>query len=1257
MKKTLLRKLISAFLFTSLLSSCEMLQGSFQKPVKEFFKEYTENAVIVVEEMPDTYNLDASGIKAYPGNQDLSLNFILRNPQNYKLDFGYSFNNSAVAAKVQAGDVSFVQSEDKNSVVLTFSQRFLNEIDKDNIGKKNLSGHITLHEPKTDRNFESYGVSLSANTVPPQILGAIVLLYTESGNQTYMLCFNMPKLAGTVHEKDTYKLTLRMPELDGGNLVYKNKTISVNGDTLDFGSETGFSTSAPVSGTLTPSSGGNFEAETNGYTQVYYSTGLAPQATNISYTIYLSDNNGLTSTSLVGNNTPRLNPPSVVDASGNSLLDGSDHTFIVDEDTGLASVYIRESGISSFYKDDGNGNLGVDSTRTETGASISWRVLKEDGSEYISGTNVGSAEIKLPKGKYTVQASETKLNNVGSVAVITKTSGIIMKTAPKYYVSSSGDDANTGKRNSPFRTIQKAIDEIEANEDAGTGITAADNPAGEIYLMSDIEIPKQIKFTATGGAGIKSYILSGYGSKKRITKAADYSGNGSIIYRDNSATARNITLQNLIISGETSTGYSLIFYSENNPSCALTVLSCTFSGNTIRTTEYAGPGAVIRSVRLVIRDSEISGNIIDLSNCKNTSDYENLGSVIYCSYVDRIPELSNVTIKDNVLKKGTFAKKITYNGAVYAKGDYKISGKNIITGNYYDSGTSKEYGNLYIPTGKTVTVTGSLAGSKIGITTADAPAAVTPVTFTSGFAAYNSTTKPSDVFVSDQGYAIGYSGSEAAAVVSSAVIQPEYEEEIEIRSNTSVMNLPSAAKDVSGRTVSFNVYNKSTGTNVTDSANLQFTVKYLGSVLDSNYVKKNGNSVEFTTKVGEGFYYISVVATVNGRKYSSTHTVEIKDVPLARNYGAAPADKTVFGVSSQADMEKLSQWAAGNSESRIYTVYILEDFTLSSFPSISKETSDKAFAGTFNGNGHTITITNAPDDYQGLFYRVGATGKDTVIKNLTLAGDVTVQMDVCGFLFTNEGVESIVIENCVNKMNITGNDAAGIGYSYQLNSYTIKNCINEGNITATFSNGRAAGITNTVSNISNCVNKGTIKADYAGGITCSGVPTNCVNRGNVIGNIYAGGIGSGNPEAYNCINYGKIEGKMYVAGITGCSNSSKIKNNVNLGKVVLLETGQNNYNGAIMAQYGGLIKDILNNYYLDDNIAGIGAETDKHAPYVYSFVSNNYASSTSTPVTIGTLTSTDVVSLLNKWVEDSNYSDYSKWTYDSNGLPKLLSEE
>ena len=114
--------------------------------------------------MPSSYTVNSSGLKSYASYEDMGMNFILRNPQNYKLDFSYSFDNPLVAAKKQSGDVTFIQSEDRTSVKLIFSQRFLNEIDKGNIGGKNLSGQIVMFEPKSGRYFESYRVSFSSNT-------------------------------------------------------------------------------------------------------------------------------------------------------------------------------------------------------------------------------------------------------------------------------------------------------------------------------------------------------------------------------------------------------------------------------------------------------------------------------------------------------------------------------------------------------------------------------------------------------------------------------------------------------------------------------------------------------------------------------------------------------------------------------------------------------------------------------------------------------------------------------------------------------------------------------------------------------------------------------------------------------------------------------------------------------------------------------------------------------------------------------------
>ncbi|MCQ2577983.1 MAG: hypothetical protein MJ176_05585 [Treponema sp.] len=1287
MKKTIFSKLISTFLFATLLSSCEMLQGSFQKPVKEFFKEYTENAVIEVDEMPDTYKLDSNKLKAYASNKDLTLNFILRNPQNYALNFSYSFDNSLVAAKKQSGDVVFVQSEDKNSVTLTFSQRFLNEIDKENIGGKNLSGKIQLYEPKTDRYFEPHHVSLTSNTVPPQILGAVVMLYKpQNGSENYMLCFNMPKLAGTIHEKDTKAITLTVPELNAsGRIVYTTKTFLV--DAIDSGTESGFSLTAPASGTLTPSSGGSFVPETNGYTPVYYNTGLPLISDEISYTLTLIDDYGLSSTALIGNKTPKLNTPSIKDASGNSILDNASHTFIVDEDTGVASIFIRESGISTYYKvNEETGLVEVDSTKNVTGADISWRVLKEDGTEYISGTDNSSVEIKLPTGKYTIQASESKLNNVSSELVKTAAAGIIMKTLPKYYVSSSGDDENTGKRTSPFRTIQKAIDEIEANNEA----SGTDTP-GVINLMSDIQITAPITFKSTGGSKTKSYILAGYNGKRKISYAAGYSGR--IVYVANDTTARTLTLQNLDLSGNTvdlNSGRGGVAYFDNTQSGSrLTVENCTISNNTISNT---GSGGLISvSLSLVISNCVISGNkanvkttadiqgglfyakwpslknttmegnAVDLSSCEKPDNIKINGTVVH-SELNMV--LDGVTLKNNNVIKGTYVNTVTSNGVVHSGTNYEVSGKNTITGNFFVDGEKKTASNIYLKSGKALTVDGDLSGSKIGVTTADAPAYAAPVNITTGFGAKCGTTKPSAVFTSDQQYVIGYNGTEAAIAVSSAAIEPELYENIEVRCGTSILYDPSVVGDASGRTVSFKVYDKSTGKDVTDKANLKFTVKYLGSSLGSEYVTKNASSVVFNTNVGIGFYYITVEATVNGTKYISTHPIEIKEIPLATEFASAPVNYTVFGIASQDDMGNLAVWVQG--QQRTYTVYLLKDITLSNFSTISKSSRSNAFTGTFDGNGHTITVTNVNRyNYQGLFYKLGA---NTTIKNLTMAGDISVDGDIGGFVTTNPNDNSnIRIENCVNKMNITssGTNTSAAGFvnvgGGDNNKVKIINCLNIGNIKAS---NNASGIANTKANIYNCKNTGSIISDrYAGGITYDGSVYSCVNRGNVSATMYnAGGISVYSKIIKNCINYGTVEGKDCVGGIVGFSSDPEIKNCINLGKENHLSAGT--LKGAIIGNWGGSSSNLNNNYFdsaANEGLVGIGSNPTYVAPYAYPFTADGYASTVKELVTIGSFNSIDVVSLLNEWVKQNpaaaSAPAYSLWTYDEDGLPKLMCEE
>lgn len=295
-KKVLI--LVKGFLvsFPFLCLSCNMLN----EPVKEFFKEYTETAAIEIEELPEVAVVDSRNLKAVPSDRNLEITYLLRNPQKYKLNFTYKFDDEDIvypSVVPGAEELKFIQSDDRTSVVLYISKNYLNDIDINNKYDKNLSGLIKIHEPKSGREFKSYQTELSVNTVPPEIRDANIMILTESsGKQTYVLCFNFPKLEGTVHEKDVEEMLFRRPVESGGRFIEEEVSVTISSGAI---SGTEFSTSAP-SGTLAPGSAGEFNASSDpSYAAYYYKTGIKLVPDNLIYTLKLKDKYGLSSESVV----------------------------------------------------------------------------------------------------------------------------------------------------------------------------------------------------------------------------------------------------------------------------------------------------------------------------------------------------------------------------------------------------------------------------------------------------------------------------------------------------------------------------------------------------------------------------------------------------------------------------------------------------------------------------------------------------------------------------------------------------------------------------------------------------------------------------------------------------------------------------------------------------------------------------------------------------------------------------------------------
>ena len=203
------------------------------------------------------------------------------------------------------------------------------------------------------------------------------------------------------------------------------------------------------------------------------------------------------------------------------------------------------------------------------------------------------------------------------------------------------------------------------------------------------------------------------------------------------------------------------------------------------------------------------------------------------------------------------------------------------------------------------------------------------------------------------------------------------------------------------------------------------------------------------------------------------------------------------------------------------------------------------FAGTFDGNGQTVTINGinssldpAFGGYAGFFGAV----KGATIKNLTVDGTIS-GSDVAGVVARLDGASKVI--NCINKAKVTGTSkAAGITVKIDGANVVIEGCTNDGEIKSDTVNG-AAGIVvyaqGAKFTINGCTNKGNISGPFVGGVVFnvsdsgSGIVENCVNNGSVHStnagqNIMTAGIVSVNSKGtelkiVNCSNTGVIEGE------------------------------------------------------------------------------------------------------------------------------------
>jgi hypothetical protein len=273
------------------------------------------------------------------------------------------------------------------------------------------------------------------------------------------------------------------------------------------------------------------------------------------------------------------------------------------------------------------------------------------------------------------------------------------------------------------------------------------------------------------------------------------------------------------------------------------------------------------------------------------------------------------------------------------------------------------------------------------------------------------------------------------------------------------------------------------------------------------------------------------------------HAIAALSLVLAStSFAISLADTTILGkdyakLTRCSDLNKVRDWT---SEGKVVNVIVMNDIDCGnkSFAPIGKSES-KAFEGTFDGNGKTISgmkfgqVADNSESYAGFF---GVIGQKGVVKNVTIDNSsvTSAKETYRSGVFSYQRVQNVgilvglnygVVENCTTGRGVTvkstgdRDTVGGVGGVAGRNGGygNMIGCTNYASVTAAEMAGGIAGASTGA--ISNSVNYGTISAKTAGGIVGNvhyrtvnnqkfvpGRIATCQNLGSVNGSRYAGGI-------------------------------------------------------------------------------------------------------------------------------------------------------
>ena len=227
--------------------------------------------------------------------------------------------------------------------------------------------------------------------------------------------------------------------------------------------------------------------------------------------------------------------------------------------------------------------------------------------------------------------------------------------------------------------------------------------------------------------------------------------------------------------------------------------------------------------------------------------------------------------------------------------------------------------------------------------------------------------------------------------------------------------------------------------------------------------------------------------------------------------------------------------------------------------------------GGISGNGDAVncensgTVTGSSKSVGGIVgYFHGTSHKVVECINSGVVSGTTQVGGIIGYASMGS------VTDCKNsaKVSATGNKVGGIVGSYSgYSNQSLSGCENSGDV---YSDGSYVGGIAGETSDNNCVlttsiNRGNVTGkDYVGGIAGNAITvTDCHNSGNVSGNQSVGGIAGSKVTASKPIsgseNKGAVTGVSYLGGIVGFADAGTVTDNTHSGKV----SGQDKVGGIV----------------------------------------------------------------------------------------------